>query len=260
MKIVTLMENSASREGLEYEHGLSLYIETGNRKILFDAGQSDATLRNAQKLGVDLGAVDFAVLSHGHYDHSGGLAAFLELNRTAPVYVRPDAFEGHFNAAEKDIGVDAALLQRGRLIFTEDTVTIAPGIALCSANDRPRPFGTDCFGLKVQRQGRLWDDDFCHEQYLLVEEQGRRFCFSGCSHKGILNIVDWFRPDVLIGGFHFMKVEDAAVLDAAANRLLAYDTVYFTGHCTGGSQYARLKEIMGDRLHAISAGKVLEFS
>ena len=79
MKIVTLMENTACREHLSFEHGLSLYIETQNQKILFDAGQSGAFADNAEKLGVDLREVDFAVLSHGHYDHSGGLARFLEL-------------------------------------------------------------------------------------------------------------------------------------------------------------------------------------
>lgn len=258
MKIVTLMENTACRDGLESEHGLSLYIETGSHKILFDAGQSDAALRNAQRLGVDLKAVDLAVLSHGHYDHSGGLAAFLELNRTAPVYVRPDAFEGHFNAMDKDIGVAQELLATGRLIFVEDVLEITPGIILHSANDRPRTFATDSFGLKVRRRGELEADDFSHEQYLLVEEGNRRFCFSGCSHKGILNIVHWFRPHVLVGGFHFMKVEDPAVLDAAANRLLSFDTVYYTGHCTGESQYAHMKKIMGDRLYTIPAGTVLQ--
>ena len=258
MKIVTLMENTACREGLEYEHGLSLYIETRNHKILFDAGQSDAFLRNAQRLGVDLKAVDLAGLSHGHYDRSGGVAAFLEWNRTAPVYVRPDEFEGHFNAAEKDIGVDPALRDSGRLIFTEDNLRIAPGITLSSANDRSRPYGTNGFGLKVRRKGGLRDDDFSHEQYLLVEEGGRRFCFSGCSHKGILNIAHWFRPQVLVGGFHFMKLEDEEALQAAAKRLLSFDTVYYTGHCTGQRQYPVLKAAMGDRLHAIPTGTVLE--
>lgn len=258
MKIVTLMENTACREDLEKEHGLSLYIETGDYKILFDGGQTDAALRNAQRLGADLRAVDFAVLSHGHYDHSGGLGAFLEINPTAPVYVRPEALEPHYNAADKDIGVDAAQLQSRRLIFTEDVLEIAPGITLCSGNDRSRPFGTDSFGLKTLRHGERVEDDFCHEQYLLVEEQGQRFCFSGCSHKGILNIVNWFRPQVLIGGFHFMKLEDERALQAAAARLMAYDTVYYTGHCTGESQYAVLKATMGNRLHAIPAGTILQ--
>ena len=93
MKVVTLMENTVCREGFRCEHGLSLYLETGNHKILFDAGQSAAFAENAEKLGVDLSKVDFAVLSHGHYDHGGGLGKFLQIHPKAPVYVSRYAFE-----------------------------------------------------------------------------------------------------------------------------------------------------------------------
>ena len=101
MKIVTLLENTACREDLTAEHGLSLYIETGAHKILFDAGQTGAFADNAEKLGVDLGKAEFAVLSHGHNDHGGGLGRFLEINETAKIYVNQYAFEPHYNASEK---------------------------------------------------------------------------------------------------------------------------------------------------------------
>ena len=89
MRIVTLVENTARRQDLTAEHGLSLYIETENHKILFDAGQSEAFAENAKKLGVDLTQTDLAVLSHGHYDHGGGLAKFLEANDHAPIFLSP---------------------------------------------------------------------------------------------------------------------------------------------------------------------------
>ena len=102
-------------------------------------------------------------------------------------------------------------------------------------------------------------DDFLHEQYLLIEENGKRVLLSGCSHKGILNILHWFRPDVLVGGFHFKQLPpDSDRLRAYGEALAKYDTVFYTGHCTGQDQYAVLKTILGDQLHAISTGTVLE--
>lgn len=253
MKVVTLMENTSCREDISFEHGLSLYIETGNSKILFDAGQSAAFAENAEKLGVDLKAVDFAVLSHGHYDHSGGLRKFLEINERAPVYVSYHAFEPHYST-NGYIGMDPALQGSSQIRYVVGETSLAEGITLHRIETAPM----DTAGLQMEENGVRKPDDFRHEQYLLVEEAGKRILFSGCSHKGILNIVDAFRPDILIGGFHFMKIESEATLEVAAKKLLEYDTVYYTGHCTGQKQYDYLKTIMGDKLHYISAGTVLE--
>lgn len=262
MKIWTLLENTALEDSFAAEHGLSLYVETGEHKILFDAGQTGAFAENAEKLGIDLSAVDIAVLSHGHYDHGGGFARFLELNSRAPIYLRREAFRPHYNASGKYIGLDPALKGDPRLVFAEDTQTIADGITLYSCNACHRPFPTDSFGLTVLEDGALRPDDFRHEQYLLLEEGGKRVLLSGCSHKGILNIVRWFRPDVLVGGFHFKSLDvrgsGRPVLTAAAEHLTAESISYYTGHCTGGEQYAFLKECMGTRLHALSAGLVFE--
>ena len=253
MKIVTLMENTACREDLCCEHGLSLYMETENRRILFDAGQSAAFADNARKLGVDLETVDFAVLSHGHYDHGGGLGKFLEINRTAPVYVSSHAFAPHYSQ-NGYIGLDLSLQNSGQIRYVSQNTELAKGITLHRLDKVPM----DTAELEMEKDGIRRPDDFRHEQYLLLEEQGKRIFISGCSHKGILQIVDTFRPDILIGGFHFMKITDEAWLKAAAETLLSYDTVYYTGHCTGQKQYDYLKSIMGDRLHYLSAGSVVE--
>lgn len=91
MNITALVENQ-SRSGLKAVHGLSLYIETAHHKILFDLGPDETLFENARALGIDLRAVDTVVLSHGHGDHGGALAAFLRLNRDARVYVQRSAF------------------------------------------------------------------------------------------------------------------------------------------------------------------------
>lgn len=253
MKLVTLMENTSCRDELCFEHGLSLYIEAENHKILFDAGQSAAFADNAEKLGVDLREVDFAVLSHGHYDHSGGLQRFLEINETAPVYVSSHAFEPHYGA-NGYIGMDPALQASPRIRYVAEKTTLAEGITLHRIEKAPM----DTAGLLVEENGVRKPDDFRHEQYLLLEEKEKRILISGCSHKGIVNIEDAFRPDILVGGFHFMKIGSEEKLKAAAKKLLEYNTIYYTGHCTGQKQYDYLKTIMGDKLHYTATGTILE--
>lgn len=257
MRIVTLMENTSCREELCPEHGLSLYIETERCKILFDMGKTSAFADNAEKLGIDLAAVDFAVLSHGHYDHGGGLARFLQINQKAPVYVHPLAFAEHYNGREKYIGLDPVLRGETRIIRTGGGMELAPGIRLEPATGRENLVPMDSFGLNVLQNGELIPDPFNHEQYLLIREGEKTVCFSGCSHRGVVNIAHWFRPDVLVGGFHFVKLDlrqDREYMDAAAEKLLASGGLYLTGHCTGTEQYAYLKTRMGDALEALHTG------
>lgn len=265
MKITVLVENTCGlgREELQIEHGLSLYIETENQKILFDTGQTDAFANNAEILGIDLDQVDMAVLSHGHYDHGGGIRRFLELNAHAPVYMNSHAFEPHFSGLIKSIGLDLELQKEKQVVQVDDRdcYVIGEGLELYSCNAREKHFEMNPYGLYRLENGEKVPEDFRHEQYLLIQENGKRVLISGCSHKGILNIVDWFRPDVLIGGFHFTKLnpdgEGRTVLEEAAEILKRYPTVYYTGHCTGQSQFTFLKERMGEQLHYLATGDTI---
>ena len=259
MIITALMENTAIEDGFLFEHGLSLHIQTREHRVLFDTGQSNGFIANAGRLGIDLAAVDMAVLSHGHYDHGGGLMGFLALNDHAPVYVSRYAFDGFYAGEERYIGLEPALKANPRLVPAGDSLTIGNELTLFSCNERSRPYVMDSYGLNVLRDDALMPDDFRHEQYLLIQEEGKRVLISGCSHKGILNIMSWLKPDVLIGGFHFMKVDPAgleqSVLDEAARVLLEHNAVYYTCHCTGLPQYEYLKQRMGNRLRYLAAGQ-----
>lgn len=254
MKVVCLIENTSKNDQIASEHGLSLYIEINQHKILFDMGQSDLFLQNAQKLGVELKNVDIAVLSHGHYDHGGGLGAFLDTNTKAKIYVSSRSFEPHYNGEKKYIGLDDELMKNNRLLFTYDDVNIDKGITLHHCNNEKRAFDLGSFGLNTVKNGQMVPDDFHHEQYLLLEENGRRILISGCSHKGILNIVQWFTPDVVVGGFHFSKLPLDDTLVDYAQYLNKFPVDYYTCHCTGEKQYDFMKKYM-NKLFYLSAGE-----
>ena len=255
MKLAVLIENTASREGLTAEHGLSLYLEVGERKLLFDAGASGAFADNARVLGVDLKAVDTAVLSHGHYDHGGGLGRFFRENRLAKCYVNKNALGQYYNASGKYIGLARPTEFPQRLILTEGTVDLGPGLTLFPGKETGEAVPGS---LQVMEAGVLRPDDFSHEQYLLIEEGGKRILISGCSHRGVARIMERFRPDVLVGGFHTKDVSDGETLEALARELAAYPAVYYTCHCTGQGQFAAMGRILGQRLRYLGTGDRLE--
>ena len=149
MKFTALIENTAISPDLTAEHGLSLFLETDRCNILFDAGQSAAFADNAKRLGVDLAQVDIAVLSHGHYDHGGGMLRFLEENSQADLWMSHHAFEGHYNAKDCYIGLDPALEKSGRIRFADNGQKIGEGLTLyttISCTLPIRPFGANsCF-------------------------------------------------------------------------------------------------------------------
>ena len=137
MRITTLVENT-SVPGLPVEHGLSLFIETKQHTILFDSGQGTLFSENAERLGKDLTKVDLMVLSHGHYDHGGGLRTFLECNDHAPVYMSRYAFESHWNGTAKYIGLDETLAPNDRFVCTDGTLVLDEELTLCSPAGRER--------------------------------------------------------------------------------------------------------------------------
>lgn len=260
VRITVLAENTACEGGLTAEHGLSMYIQTEKHGILFDMGQTDAFAKNAQALGISLEKVDVAVLSHGHYDHGGGLEAFLNINGKASVYVSEKAFGDYYNGTEKYIGLNKDLMLSDRIVKTGKECRIGFGLQIFPAESLDMTYGENAYGLTVKTDDGFRADPFLHEQYLMISENGKRYLISGCSHRGILNIVSTFKPDVLIGGFHFMKLdptENEKELSEFASILSSFETKYYTMHCTGTEQFAFLKKKMGDRLEYLSTGCVI---
>ncbi len=273
MKIVTLLENTARRPGLAAARGLSLYVETDRRKVLFDMGPDASFLDNARALGIDLAAVDAAVLSHGHSDHGGGLAAFCAVNRGASIYLRREALGAYYAVLPGQepnyIGLPETAGLAERFVFTGEWETLDGGLTLFSGVEDERTLRAAAPKLQEKTEAGFRPDGFAHEQHMLVEEKGKTALLAGCGHLGIVNILRAAerrlgrRPDVVFGGFHLFELnpedpEAVALTGATAAELAKGTTLYYTGHCTGDWAYARLKEALGDRLRPMDCGASAE--
>ena len=270
MKIVTLVENTPGRAGCVFEHGLSIYIETTAHKILLDTGAGEAFLQNALYLGIDLAQVDMMVLSHGHYDHAGGILEFVKINSKAPIYMRPTAVKAYYNVRHtgaKYIGMDERIFTLDRIVFTKENHVLSEQISLFSGVTGRRLWPEGNAQLKYLENGVYHQDDFDHEQSLVIREKGRSVLISGCAHNGILNIMDKYQelygsfPDMVITGFHMKKnaplteAEKAVVKSTAMELMTFKNTSFYSGHCTGEEAFGIMKEIMGEQLNALHSGE-----
>ena len=264
MIITSLADNECCQECCP-EHGLSLHVRLDcGKEILFDMGQGSLFADNAERLGIDLSRVDMAVVSHGHYDHGGGLETFLELNDKAEVYVREAAFGRHSSIKEyglKDIGI--TLPDTERMVFCKDLEQLPFGAVLFSNPERvfPEPDGNR---LLLGPDGKA--DDFSHEQNMIIREGSNAVLFGGCAHRGIVNIVSKAQQITgnaithVLSGTHIGKGSlDDSYTDLVAEKLLALDGIrYYTMHCTGADGFRKLKDRMSDRISYLRCGESLK--
>ncbi len=261
MKCTVLIENTTDNESLISEHGISLYIESKNHCILFDTGQSGQFVFNAQMLDIDLSKVETAIISHGHYDHGGGLHQFLACNTHASVLLHQKAFQGYYHGHEKYIGLDASLKSHSQIHLISSDYLLDTGISVVCLQNMQEHVSVKAYGLSELKENFHVSDCFDHEIVLLIEEKDKKILISGCAHKGILNLMQWFHPDIFIGGFHLKQldaVQNRNELLGIAKELMKFPTVYYTGHCTGKQQFNVLKEAMGEKLHSLTTGMIIE--
>lgn len=274
MTVTALVENHSCRADCGCIHGLSLDIVTPLHHILFDMGPNSLFLENAEVLGVDLSTADLAFLSHGHYDHGGGLEPFCRRNSRAEILVSPYAFEGHYAVegdAYRDVGLEARLERKlsdrlrsfaGRM---DEELLIFDRVPA-------RDYLTEASKTLLEQDGEgcYIPDQFRHEQNLIVTAEGKTVLFAGCAHRGIVNILR--AAEALVGGelhwvfagFHLTNPglgidEPRDLVEAVGRELLARrETHYVTGHCTGDGPYDILKGMLGERLSLMAAGSVFK--
>ncbi|MFO7970085.1 MAG: MBL fold metallo-hydrolase [Bacillota bacterium] len=274
MKIFTLVEDNQKDINLESEHGVSFYIETNKHKLLFDVGQTELFLSNAKKLGINLTDVDTVVISHGHYDHGGGLEHFLKINNHAKIYIQKSAFDEFFSMRKNDeytyIGLNKDLNQ-SRFILLEGDLIIDEELIILNKIEEDNYFPTSNQTLYKKVNNKMMLDDFNHEQNLLINYNHKHFLFAGCAHKGIVNIINQAKNKIhnknlhmVLGGFHLKSryeqfEESEENIKKIANQLDNKKiNKYYTGHCTGNKAFTIMKEILKDKLFSFYPGLKIE--
>lgn len=270
MRATVVVDNRKSG-ALRGEWGLCIYIEYGEKKILLDTGASELFMGNAAKLGIDLSAVDAAVLSHAHYDHGNGMEAFFRRNDHTRFYVgstcAADCYAKRW-IFRRYIGIPRGVLSdfAQRIVYVREKTELYPGVYLLP-HTTP---GLERVGLREhmfrRENGRWRPDDFSHEQSLVLDTEDGLVIFNSCSHAGADNIIREVAaafPDktirAMIGGFHLYNKSEAEV-QTLAQKLRDTGVSYIcTGHCTGSRAYDILGRTLGERLHPLQVGLIMDF-
>lgn len=271
MKLSLIVENKTYDGDIQAEHGLSLLIETEEKTILFDAGESDMLIKNAEAMDIDLKEVDFAVLSHGHNDHSGGFPAFHKINPKANIYIQENALKESFEA-DKDgkptglnIGIPWTPIERttldASLRYTKEPVYITDNIVISGCiPEETREYHTERFFEKVGDEYQA--DKMEHEQFLIIKEKGQLYIFNGCCHNGVVPVVEYAKElfpneeiKLIFGGFHLYNSAHDSLLNEV-NRITDLGSeLYIPVHCTGLKAIHRMMDVLDDRCIIMNAGE-----
>lgn len=256
LKYTVLMENESSLENVNAEHGLSLYIEANNYKILFDAGQSSTFLENASKLGIDISKIDFLILSHGHYDHTGGVEEFLKINTKAKVVYKNEIFENKWNAA-KYIGVQFKQdILKDRSVIAYNKYEVVPDVFVMTEIPVLYDFDTHFNSLFIKKGIAKKPDTFADELFIVIKKDQKINIITGCAHRGITNIISTalkafpgMEIESVTGGFHLSK-ETEMLKEKICTIIDQFKPeIVYPMHCTGVGSMKYLKSVKSRYLH-----------
>jgi 7,8-dihydropterin-6-yl-methyl-4-(beta-D-ribofuranosyl)aminobenzene 5'-phosphate synthase len=271
MTSITILVDNTAPDGLACEHGLAICIEHGQRMLLFDTGQSDIIKRNAQTLGIDLRDVDTIVLSHGHYDHTGGLMTVLDEARSANLYLHPQAAKPKFacykDKPSRNIGIpyltESSLADHKHIksiIWTEKPTDVYPGFTITGPIPRHTDFEDVGGPFFLDTNGQI-PDTLIDDQAMFFQSGEGLVVIVGCAHSGIVNTLDYIaqltgqtRIHSVIGGIHLRSASNDRIkhtIDAFRNYHLQQIAL---AHCTGDNAVGEFRKTLGQKCFSCSVG------
>jgi len=275
MRVTCVVDDDVERSSPYWgEHGVAFLIETGSHRVLFDTGQSGTVLvRNLKLLDVDPGSLDGVAISHGHYDHTGGLEALLEVVQPGtPLYASPDVFRERYAIHEgemEDVGSSLGretLAARMSLRLHKDAKEIVPGVwTTGEIEDRPEKEGSSP-RHRMREGGELVQDRYLDDMGVVVGGDDGLALVCGCCHAGLLNTLAHVEEifempvEVIVGGLHLTGAtsEELDHVCEALGTRTELGRVY-PNHCTGEAAYVALTNALGpDVVRPCPAGTVLD--
>ncbi|WP_054694812.1 MBL fold metallo-hydrolase [Syntrophomonas palmitatica] len=273
-RVIILVENTACAPNLRGEYGFAALIEQAGKKILFDTGSGDALIHNSRTKGIDLSDLDALVISHGHFDHTGGLRSLIDQYNVPVIYAHSRLFNPRpfplANGTYKEIG--CAFSKRDieakniPLVEADNFQEIWPGIFLSGEIPRLTEYEDAGGNFKIEINGQLFDDEILDDLALIIKLSKGLVIISGCAHAGMINIINNAMEKTgvskiiaFIGGTHLFAASESRIEKTAADlKKMDIDKIVLC-HCTGFYAAARLYNELGMKIIKGDAGMVLNF-
>jgi 7,8-dihydropterin-6-yl-methyl-4-(beta-D-ribofuranosyl)aminobenzene 5'-phosphate synthase len=273
IKVSILLENDSIDSSIFLpDHGLAMSIVYNEKNILLDVGGSNLFVHNAKLMNIDLEKIDYAVLTPAHYEHTRGLKYFLDLNKTAPVYIMDkicNKYYMKFSEFKIPIGMKLNKKYFSRITEIKDDTKLEENVFFLKNIIHKYPLPTFDELLYKQEGGELIRDTFDHEGIFVIEDNNELVIFSPCSTNGVLNIISSVMEKIphkrirsYVGGLHLINIvnhvhETNGYLDKLIEKFKKIDTIFYTGHCTGNYAFDYMNKKLPNRMNQIKTGMEL---